>query len=46
MKDRIIEKTRDLIENYEGPRSKVPENVDAEIEKILQEAEERQKNQQ
>jgi len=46
MKDRIIEKTRDLIENYEGPRSKVPENVDAEIEKILQEAEERQKSQQ
>ncbi len=41
MKDRIIEKTRDLIKNHEGPRSKVPEKVDKEIEKILKEAEKR-----
>jgi trimethylamine--corrinoid protein Co-methyltransferase len=41
MKDRIIEKTREIINNYEGPRSKVPESADNEIEKILQEAEER-----
>ncbi len=45
MKDRIIEKTRDLINNYEGPRSKVPESADKEIEKILQQAEERVKKQ-
>jgi trimethylamine--corrinoid protein Co-methyltransferase len=41
MKDRIVEKTRDLISNHEGPRSKVPANADKEIEKILQDAEER-----
>lgn len=41
MKDRIVEKTRDLIKNHEGPWKKVPENVHQEIEKILEEAEER-----
>ncbi|MFW5960406.1 MAG: trimethylamine methyltransferase family protein, partial [Chitinivibrionales bacterium] len=41
MKDRIIEKTRNLIQNHEGPGSKVPEKVDKEIEKILKEAEKR-----
>lgn len=41
MKDRIIDKTRNLIENYEGPRSKVPAKADEEIEHILGEAEER-----
>ncbi len=44
MKERIIDKTRDLIENYEGPRSKVSEKADSEIEKILQEAERRIKS--
>ncbi len=39
MKDRIIEKTRDLIQNHEGPRDKVPAKADEEIEKILKEAE-------
>ena len=43
MKDRIIEKTRDLIENHEGPVNKVPEATDKEIEDILMQAEERQK---
>ena len=41
MKDRIIEKTRDLIKNYEGPKNSVPEKANQEIEKILKEAEER-----
>jgi trimethylamine--corrinoid protein Co-methyltransferase len=41
MKDRVLEKTRDLINNYEGPRDKVPGKADEEIEKILKEAEER-----
>ncbi|MFW6019093.1 MAG: trimethylamine methyltransferase family protein [Bacteroidales bacterium] len=41
MKDRIIEKTRDLIKNYEGPRNSVPEKANEEIENILKEAEER-----
>jgi trimethylamine:corrinoid methyltransferase-like protein len=45
MKDRIIEKTRDLINNYEGPRAKVPASADKEIEKILQQSEERIKKQ-
>ena len=44
MKDRVIEKTRGLIENYEGPINKVPAEANEEIEKILREAEERQKN--
>lgn len=41
MKDRIIKKTRDIIENYEGPISKVPKEVKKDIEKVLQDAEER-----
>lgn len=41
MKQRIIEKTQDLIKNYEGPAKKVPESANKEIEKILKEAEER-----
>lgn len=45
MKERIIEKTRDLINNHEGPRNKVPETANKEIENILKEAEERIHNQ-
>lgn len=41
MKDRIIEKTKDLIDNHEGPINKVPATADKEINKILQESEER-----
>lgn len=44
MKDRIIEKTRDLIENHEGPINSVPTEANKEIEKILKEAEERIKS--
>lgn len=44
MKDRVIEKTRDLIKNYEGPKNSVPEKANQQIEKILEEAEERIKN--
>ncbi len=41
MKDRVIKKTRDIIENYEGPISKVPKEVRKDIEKVIQDAEER-----
>lgn len=41
MKDRVIEKTRNLRDNYEGPREKVPAKAEEEIERILQEAEKR-----
>lgn len=41
LKDRVIEKTKDLIANHEGPRDKVDAKADTEIEKILQGAEER-----
>lgn len=41
LKDRVIEKTRDLVDNYEGPINKVPAKADKEIEKILAESEER-----
>jgi trimethylamine--corrinoid protein Co-methyltransferase len=41
MKDRVIEKTRNLRDNYEGPREKVPAKAEDEIERILQEAEKR-----
>jgi trimethylamine--corrinoid protein Co-methyltransferase len=41
MRDRIIEKTRDLIKNYEGPAPRVPKEANQKIEKILEEAEER-----
>jgi len=42
MKDRVIEKTRDIIANFEGPLSKVPENAGKEIAQILQAAEKRE----
>lgn len=45
MKDRIISKTRDIIENYEGPSSKVPEEARKDIRKILDEAEQRVRSQ-
>ncbi len=41
MKDRIIKKTRDIIENYEGPYSKVPKDVRKDIQKVIEDAEER-----
>ena len=41
MRDRIIAKTRDLIANYEGPSAQVPASAQREIEKILEEAEQR-----
>jgi trimethylamine--corrinoid protein Co-methyltransferase len=39
MKDRVIEKTRDIIANFEGPISKVPEDTQKKIADILQAAE-------
>jgi trimethylamine---corrinoid protein Co-methyltransferase len=39
MKDRVIAKTRDIIENYEGPIVKVPADVRADIDKLLEEGE-------
>jgi trimethylamine:corrinoid methyltransferase-like protein len=42
MKDRIIEKTRDIIANFEGPISKVPEDTKKRITDILQAAETRE----
>jgi trimethylamine--corrinoid protein Co-methyltransferase len=42
MKDRIIEKTRDIIANFEGPISKVPEDTKKKIADILQAAETRE----
>jgi len=45
MKDRIIEKTREIIEDYEGPSGRVPKDVKKEIDKILVEAEERYRSQ-
>jgi trimethylamine--corrinoid protein Co-methyltransferase len=42
MKDRIIEKTRDIIANFEGPISKVPEDTKKKIADILQAAEARE----
>jgi trimethylamine--corrinoid protein Co-methyltransferase len=41
MGDRIIEKTRNLIQNYEGPANRVPDEAKKEIDEILQEAEQR-----
>jgi len=41
----VLDKTRDLIKNYEGPRDKVTAKADDEIEKILKESEERIKKQ-
>jgi len=42
MRDRVIEKTRDLIANFEGPISKVPAEAQQKIAEILQAAEERE----
>jgi trimethylamine:corrinoid methyltransferase-like protein len=42
MKDRVIEKTRDIIANFEGPISKVPEDTKKKIADILQAAETRE----
>ncbi|MFP4475256.1 MAG: trimethylamine methyltransferase family protein [Desulfatibacillaceae bacterium] len=44
MKDRILQKTRDLIENYEGPINKVPAEAKKEIRKVLDDAEERMRS--
>lgn len=41
MKDRIVKKGRDIIENYAGPSARVPGEAKAEIDKILAGAEER-----
>src|SRR6056297_3491674 len=41
MKDRVLKKTRDLMENYEGPSKRVPPEAKKDIDKILAEAEER-----
>jgi trimethylamine--corrinoid protein Co-methyltransferase len=45
MRDRIIEKTQDIIENYEGPINDVSESTKKEITGVLQQAEERMKAQ-
>jgi trimethylamine:corrinoid methyltransferase-like protein len=42
MKDRVIDKTRDIIANFEGPISKVPEDAKKKIDDILQAAETRE----
>jgi trimethylamine:corrinoid methyltransferase-like protein len=41
MKDRVVEKGRDIIENYAGPIDRVPDQAKEEIERILQQAEDR-----
>jgi hypothetical protein len=42
MRDRVIEKARDIIANFEGPISKVPEDAKKKIDAILQAAEARE----
>ena len=42
MRDRIIAKTQDIIENFEGPLSKVPEAAKKKIAEILEAAEKRE----
>jgi trimethylamine:corrinoid methyltransferase-like protein len=42
MRDRVIEKARDIIANFEGPISKVPEDAKKKIDEILQAAEARE----
>jgi trimethylamine--corrinoid protein Co-methyltransferase len=42
MRDRVIEKARDIIANFEGPISKVPEAAKEKIAAILKAAEERE----
>jgi len=41
MRDRIIDKTRDIIEHYEGPIGQVPAEANEQIEAILAAAEKR-----
>jgi len=41
MRERIINKTQDIIQNYEGPISKVPEDVKKDINNVIEGAEER-----
>jgi trimethylamine:corrinoid methyltransferase-like protein len=43
MKDRVVEKTRDIVANFDGPSGKVPEEAKAKIAAILQAAEERER---
>jgi len=42
MRDRVIEKARNIIANFEGPLSKVPDDAKKKIDKILQAAEARE----
>jgi hypothetical protein len=42
MRDRVIEKARNIIANFEGPLSKVPEDAKKKIAEILQAAEARE----
>lgn len=41
MQDRIIRKTRDILENHEGPISRVPKDVQKDVQKVVEEAVER-----
>lgn len=41
MKDRIVDKTQQIIRDYEGPISRVPDSAKKEIQKILEGAEAR-----
>ncbi|WP_291319694.1 trimethylamine methyltransferase family protein [Desulfonatronospira sp.] len=41
MQDRIIKKTRDILENHEGPISRVPKDVQKDVQKVVDEAVER-----
>ncbi len=45
MRDRVVKKTRDIIENYEGPAARVPADARKQIDAILAEAEERVRSQ-
>jgi hypothetical protein len=45
MKDRVIEKTREIIRDYEGPVPRVPKDAKKEIDRILEEAEQRVRSQ-
>ncbi len=44
MKERIVKKGQDIIENYPGPSVKVPAEAKADIDKVLAAAEERVKS--
>ncbi|EFI33315.1 trimethylamine methyltransferase [Desulfonatronospira thiodismutans ASO3-1] len=41
MQDRIIKKTRDILETHEGPISRVPRDVQKDVQKVVDEAVER-----